>query len=271
MTQLDAIMLTKNSLKPCLEECLDSLYRNVPVSRLIVVDGGSTDGTLELVKSYPKVEIVSDAEGNRATSRQKGIEEVRTDWFMFIDSDVVLCERWFEWARKYLDAPSVGAVWGAALQRATPYQVRYSTMAKVYGKNEEWVAVKAGRRRGLTHDTIIRRGAIEGIKIPSNLHVLEDHYIRSYIEGRGYRWISTGRPFCYHIAHERERPKDWYMFGQASKTLGLVRFRNIIAYMVLGPYKSLLIYLNSRDLDAARTQYLTYIYIMKGWFNAGKP
>ncbi len=33
-------------MKPCLKECLDAVYANVPVGRLLVVDGGSTDGTL---------------------------------------------------------------------------------------------------------------------------------------------------------------------------------------------------------------------------------
>ncbi|MGQ9782018.1 MAG: glycosyltransferase family 2 protein [Nitrososphaeria archaeon] len=264
---VDVIMLTKNSIKPCLKECLDSIYKNIPVNDLIIVDGGSVDGTTELLRQYPRVKILMDKNGNRATSRQLGVNEVKTDWFIFIDSDVILCEKWFEYVKKYLGISSIGAVWGAALQRATPYQVRYSTMARLYGKNEEWMAVKAGQRRGLTHDTIIRRKTIEGIRIPANLHVLEDHYIRTYIESRGYKWVATAKPFCYHIAHGRERPKDWYIFGQASKTLGLVKLKNIIAYALFGPYKSLLIYLNSRNLDAAKTQYLTYIYIIKGWLN----
>ncbi len=266
-SSIDVIMLTKNSIKPCLIECLDSLYKGIPVNNLIVVDGGSTDGTLELLTNYPRIKLLMDEKGNRATSRQIGIDNVKTDWFMFIDSDVILCDKWFDLVKKYLDRPSIGAIWGAALQRAEAYQIRYSTMAKLYGKDEEWIAVRAGQLRGLTHDTIIRRKATEGIKIPTNLHVLEDHYIRLYVEGKGYKWISTNRPFCYHVANERERPKDWYIFGQASKTLGLVKSKNIIMYILLGPYKSLLIYLNSRNWSAAKTQYLTYIYIIKGWFN----
>jgi len=264
---IDVVMLTKNSIKPCLAECLDSLYKNVPVNNLIVVDGGSADGTLELLKNYPKVKLLMDEKGNRATSRQIGIDNARTDWFMFIDSDVILCEKWFDLVKRYLDRPSVGAVWGATLERAIAHQIRYSTRAKLYGKDEEWVSVRAGRSRGMTHDTILRLKAVEGIKIPTELHVLEDHYIRLHVEGKGYKWISTAEPFCYHIAHERERPKDWYIFGQVSRMLGVVKPKNIIMYILLGPYKSLLIYLNSRNFNAAKTQYLTYIYIIKGWFN----
>jgi len=53
-------LLTKNSLKPCLRECLNSIYSNVPVNRLLVVDGGSIDGTLDVVNEYPNVEVIYD-------------------------------------------------------------------------------------------------------------------------------------------------------------------------------------------------------------------
>jgi glycosyltransferase involved in cell wall biosynthesis len=266
--QVDAVMLTKNSLKPFLKECLDSIYKNMPISRLIVVDAGSVDGTVELLGSYPNVKIIFDEKGNRATSRQKGIDEVKTEWFAFIDSDVILCENWFDHVKPYLSRDRVGAVWGAALQRSTSDMARYRSMGRLYGKDELWIAVKAGRRRGLTHDTIIRTKAIEGIRIPSDLHVLEDHYIRQYVERKGYEWISAPKPYCFHYAHFRERPKDWYVFGQASKKTNFIGTRTILSYLFLGPYKSMWIYLNTGDYNAARIQYLTYLYIMKGWLNA---
>lgn len=264
---VDAIMLTKNSVKPCLKECLDSIYRNVPVNNLIVVDGGSGDGTIELVKRYPRVKILMDLKGNRATSRQMGIEAVETEWFAFFDSDVILCDRWFEYTKPYLVDPKVGAVWGAAVQRSSSDHARYTAMGRLYGKDELWIAVKAGRKRGLTHDTIVRKEAVEGIKIPSDLHVLEDHYIRIYVESRGYKWLSVPRPYCYHYAHSRERPKDYFIFGRAAKKIGFLKLPTVLTYLFFGVPKSLWIYLNTGNKHAARTQYITYIYIIKGWLS----
>ena len=40
--RMDVIVLTKNSER-LLEQCFDSIFENVPVNRLIVVDGYSTD------------------------------------------------------------------------------------------------------------------------------------------------------------------------------------------------------------------------------------
>jgi glycosyltransferase involved in cell wall biosynthesis len=48
---VDVVILTKNSER-LLRECIDSVYRNVPVSRLIVVDGYSTDSTKNIVNEF---------------------------------------------------------------------------------------------------------------------------------------------------------------------------------------------------------------------------
>ena len=75
--KVDVVFLTKNSMKPCLKECLDAVYANVPVGRLLVIDGGSTDGTLDVVKTYANCVVIDDVGGNRATARQKGIEAAK--------------------------------------------------------------------------------------------------------------------------------------------------------------------------------------------------
>jgi len=36
-----------------LEKCLDSLYREIPVNKIIALDGGSKDRTIEILKKYP--------------------------------------------------------------------------------------------------------------------------------------------------------------------------------------------------------------------------
>ncbi len=48
MDPIDVVMLTKNS-EHILNKCLTSIYENVPVKRLIVVDGSSTDSTLKIM------------------------------------------------------------------------------------------------------------------------------------------------------------------------------------------------------------------------------
>jgi len=109
-------MITKDS-DHLLSRCLHSVYRNIPVHKLIIVDGHSKDNTLKILKEfdrrYGNVEIFFD-NGNRATARQKGMQEVETKWFAFVDSDIVLCNGWFKRVRRDIRS-NVGAIWGLCI------------------------------------------------------------------------------------------------------------------------------------------------------------
>ncbi|MDQ1279840.1 MAG: hypothetical protein QG670_1102 [Thermoproteota archaeon] len=266
--KVDVVVLTRNSVKPCLKECLESLRNNVPVNRLIVVDGNSTDGTIELAKEYNKyfpVETTFDRSG-RAKAREIGIKLAKTDWFLFLDSDVILCDNWFEKASKHMKE-GVGGIWGAVLPRAKTDSDIYRAMSKVYGKNELWIAMKAGQKRGLTHDTLIRTEAAKDIQIPIWLHVLEDHYIRQYVESKGYKWLSIPEAYCTHFPQGQERPRDYYLTGWCGKKIGFLKTKDIIKYFTTGLAKAAWIYLNSRNFHALKTQLYVYVYTIKGWMN----
>ena len=113
MQQVDVVMLTKNSAH-LLSKCLTSIYQNVPVKNLIVIDGFSTDRTPQILelfnKKYGNISMFQ-MNGSRAKARTEGIRRVSTEWFMFVDSDVVLCKDWYKKAQTDL-ANGVGALWG---------------------------------------------------------------------------------------------------------------------------------------------------------------
>jgi len=54
--KIDVVLITKNSAThtPIFERSLRSVYREVPVKRLIVVDGFSTNNTYDILKKVPK-------------------------------------------------------------------------------------------------------------------------------------------------------------------------------------------------------------------------
>ena len=86
----------------------------MPVNNLIIVDGYSTDATAEIMKEfqekYGNVNFVQE-KGTRGSARQTAIQMVKSDWFMFVDSDVILSKNWFAEAKK-LVKDDVGAIWG---------------------------------------------------------------------------------------------------------------------------------------------------------------
>ena len=189
---IDVAILTMNSAAK-LKECIRSVYVNVPVNKLIIIDGYSTDATQTIVEEFQQRHgniIFIREKGTRATARQTAIKLVKTDWFMFVDSDVVLSKNWFAEAEK-LVADDVGAIWGIEIwsvlqrKRILPFFER--------------VTLKIFETRGGTHDILIRRETVEDIKIPYQLHTYEDAYIKSWIAEKGYKVLGVYEPHCIHF------------------------------------------------------------------------
>ena len=216
MSSVDVVLLTKNSER-VLEKCLASVYENVPVNQLLVVDGYSTDKTLQILDrfndKYQNVKVTFDR-GTRGTAREKGIRQVTTDWFMFVDSDVVVCQNWYKKALKHLDK-TAGAIWGievwSTIQNLATLKMFLRVTRKIFDL------------RGGTHDTLIRTDLVKDIRIPRNLHVFEDSYIMDWISSKGYRVVACYNPYCIHY-----RPEDvWTLKGSLNIIADAIRFGSL--------------------------------------------
>jgi glycosyltransferase involved in cell wall biosynthesis len=181
---IDVVMLTKNS-EHLLSRCLASIYENVPVKNLIIVDGFSTDHTLKIIsranREHGNVTVLK-MNGSRARAREEGIRRVSTDWFMFVDSDVTLSRNWFNNAEKKI-IDNVGAVWGVNID------VIPSLRDKRIIKLQNLIARQCFGLRGGMHDTLIRLEAVKGIRIPEQLHAYEDAFIINWIKKKDYQIV----------------------------------------------------------------------------------
>lgn len=222
---IDVVVLTKNS-EHLLGRCLASVYENVPVKNLIVVDGFSTDRTLKIVdevdRKYGNVKVLSVA-GSRARAREKGLREVTTEWFMFVDSDVILSRGWFSKAEKNMRS-DVGAVWGVNID------VIPNMTDKRVVKLQSLVARQCFGLRGGMHDTLIRREAVEGIHIPEQLHAYEDAYIINWIKGKGYKAVVGDDIYCLHF----KSPSNWSLQNGVSQAI--IEFRCGVLYSRMYSY-----------------------------------
>lgn len=88
---ISVIVITFNSEK-FIEFCLNSIFnQKYQDSEVIVVDNASTDGTLELVKKYPRAVLIANRENFGACrARNQGIEVSSGEWVLTLDCDVVL-------------------------------------------------------------------------------------------------------------------------------------------------------------------------------------
>jgi glycosyltransferase involved in cell wall biosynthesis len=73
-----------------------SIYREVPVNRLIIGDGGCVDGSIDIAREFPRVEVLDHRNfTSLGYSLRHLIEAVRTEWFVYLHSDVYLPPGWF--------------------------------------------------------------------------------------------------------------------------------------------------------------------------------
>jgi len=177
-----------------LRDVLDST-RQIPYTDIILVDD-SDDETRSVFsgwcKEHGKNLLTSRSKtygygkATRATARQTAIdiflENFDNEWLMFVDDDVILNEGWWNEAERYMEDPENGIIWGINYDAILD---RHGYL-KILGIDLVKYLVKEFHRRGGMHDTLLRRKAIEKIKIPPDLHVFEDWYILRYIQRRGY-------------------------------------------------------------------------------------
>lgn len=102
--RFSVVIPTYNRL-PILRKCLDALEKQRfrthegggsegLAYEVVVVDDGSTDGTVEHLKAhahaYPHLRLVEASHGGAAAARNRGVSDARGDVIVFIDSDLVV-------------------------------------------------------------------------------------------------------------------------------------------------------------------------------------
>src|SRR4051812_32065996 len=93
---LVSIVVPTFNARDTLKQCLDSVIgQTFPGKEIIVVDGGSTDGTIDLIKSYgPRIESwLSEPDRGVFDAFNKGIKRARGRWLYFLGSDDYLYDR----------------------------------------------------------------------------------------------------------------------------------------------------------------------------------
>ena len=101
-----SIVIPTYNRKPILEKCLSALEKQqftddkISQYEVILVDDGSTDGTLEWLEQYRSelshVHPFSQTHLGPAAARNLGVEKAKGDIIIFIDSDLVVTEKFLQ-------------------------------------------------------------------------------------------------------------------------------------------------------------------------------
>jgi GT2 family glycosyltransferase len=130
---VSALIVSWNSLaliKPCIESLL---RQTVPPQRVVVVDNGSTDGSVDWLREQPNLQVIeSQINLGFAAANNLGLRACLEDAVLCVNPDVVLDPRYIELCLRHLDRPDMGSVTGKLL-RASPVGIIDSTGHAVYG------------------------------------------------------------------------------------------------------------------------------------------
>lgn len=113
--EISVVIPVKNEafkIRACIEGILS---QSVPVKEIIVVDSGSTDGTLEILQSYNKIQVVqiSSDQFNHGETRNLGVQHATGEFVVLTVGDAKPYDN--NWIKNLLDGftdPSVAAVCG---------------------------------------------------------------------------------------------------------------------------------------------------------------
>jgi glycosyltransferase involved in cell wall biosynthesis len=100
-----SVVIPTYNRKPILEKCLRALESQQLTDRItnyeiVLVDDGSTDGTLEWLteraEEFPRVRCFAQSHQGPAAARNLGVKQAKGDTIVFIDSDLVVTEKFLQ-------------------------------------------------------------------------------------------------------------------------------------------------------------------------------
>lgn len=106
MPRLSLCMIVKNEER-YLEDCLRSVQGLV--DEMIIVDTGSTDGTIDIANRYGATVIPYGWQDDFSAARNESLNHATGEWVLYLDADERLAPGQHDLIRSLLDHPDVGA------------------------------------------------------------------------------------------------------------------------------------------------------------------
>jgi len=191
MNKIEVLIPSWNSGKT-LEKCITSILDTIPEPSIILIDNFSTDSTLQIAKKYSATVIQKEC--NLGEARVYGIETVKGEWFIFVDSDAYLHKDWFteimKWKNKFENAGiKLGAVAGENISIYEPcksYTLANRSKLRYPYNPARFVQVS---------NALIKTSAAKGFN--GRMPVFEDYMLGNYIKEKGYE-IYVVKAFADH-------------------------------------------------------------------------
>jgi glycosyltransferase involved in cell wall biosynthesis len=183
-----SVVVPVRNAETLIADCLDSIVRSEP-REIIVVDGLSTDRTLDIVRSYP-VRVLTDEGRGLPEARTLGAQASRSRWIAFVDADVVLPEGALaQLLQEFVDDGYAGLQAGLNSTSGPGYWGRALANHHRSGRSKDWFGVVA---------TIIERDAVLEHGFDKRFLSGEDWELRWRLERSGAKLGVSRRTIVAH-------------------------------------------------------------------------
>jgi len=205
---------------------LQSFYREIPINRLIIGDGGCTDDSIEIANQFPRVKIIDQSNRNSLGYCIKElIKNVETEWFIYLHADVYLPGDWYDNMVKY--------------QNKYDWFECYRKMTILV---EYWAQAENKAVRAYSGSQMGRKKAFKDVlpKIDDDyLYRNEDIIFRGLIEAAGFKYARISDTFHYHqvmnkkgenepkfkkVMIEKERDEKWEKRTYDMQARGIIKY-----------------------------------------------
>ena len=189
LEQIDVIMMTLDAVD-FLEKGLYTVYREIPVRKLIVCDGGSQDGTIETLKKYPRVELhIRPDIRTTGKTLEFLLSLVKTEWFAFIDGETELVPDWYDEMSKH---------------KITYDVIENSKTINAFHFYREVKSKLDPESRPLSFCHLIKKAAVKNFHCDDDyLWRAVDFYFRQVVENSHYKYGKISSTSNFH--HDTER------------------------------------------------------------------
>ena len=252
--------------KKYLNNCLKSIYKNsYQPNEVIVIDNGSTDGSIEFLEAeYKKLKIIRNSKNlGFAKAANQGIRESRNDYVALINNDVTLDKNWlktFEIQIRKGNKKKVASWCGTVLtadgniieSRGLSYCIsgkasnigngeRYN---KKTGSAPQYIFGASGAATVYNRKAVIKAGLFDN----DFFAYQEDVDLSLRLQKMGFRAIFLHEAICYHLG------------GFTSGKMGNFRQRMVLKnwiYIIIKNYpsKTIIKYLPQIGLERMKNLY----------------
>ncbi len=233
------------------EKDLCSFYREIPINRLLIGDGGCTDNSIEIARKFPRSVIVDQSDyHSQGYCIKELMAQVETKWFIYLHADVYLPGGWYDEMKKHQGEYD----WFECYRRMT---ILYEYLEEAQNKAE----------RPFSGSQMGRTEAFKNIlpKIDDDyLQRNEDIIFGELIKAEGFKYGRVSNTFHYHqlmnkkgekepklkkVAIQKETDVEWEIKISEMQIKGIIKYLQPKKYLIKSVNAHIAILLKYNALD----------------------